>query len=397
MAPGKKLHKLEDLPLEGRRVFMRVDLDCPIGPRKILQDESKIQAIVPSIRAAVDAGARLVLASHLGSPDGKRVPSLSMTIIGERLAAILDRDIYVPDDAVGDGPRKVIMERLDGEIVLLQNLGFYSDEQANDDLFAQRLGALADVYVNEAFALNHLSLASTATLPKYLTVNGAGPLFHKEFKRLNALKTSLDSNLVLIAGGETVGGTFDLIQAFFNRIKTLVIGGPMVATWLAANGMRVGLSPVEADKVEAVTSLLGRARLRGFDVILPKDVAIIRQADPDKKMLVGPVNQIPDDGIIVDLGPATIREINASFAEASTVLWAGELGRGLDQLDATEAVGKALSKCRASGTIVGDNLAAAMKMLMLTPFLGHVSTGGDASIRFLEGVSLPGLKSFVED
>lgn len=397
--PSKNIPKMEDLLLEGRRVLMRVDLDCPLGPDHQLLDESRLHAVVPCIRKALDAGAKLVLAGHLGAPGGRRVPDLSMAVVGERLATMLGQDVFLPEDAVGDGPRKVVMERVEGEVVLLENLGFYGEEEAGDEVFAQRLAMLADVFVNEAFSLSHRRLASLAALPRYLPQHGIGPLFQKELSFLSRVPMPSESPLVFLAGGDRVDEALGLVQAQLGRIKTLALGGPMVASWLAAKGVRVGLSPVEADKFDVISGLVGRAKLRGVDVVLPSDVVVTRGMGTEGPFETVPVEAIPDDARIVDLGPRAVEALGESFASARMVLWTGVLGRWSEapQLAATEAVGKALSRCRATAVVVGPSLGAAMGRLMLTPFLAHVSSGGDATLRYLEGESLPALKALMED
>ncbi len=399
MNPRKDIQRMDELPLEGRRVLMRVDLDCPLGPDRRILDDSKLYAVVPSIRRATDAGAKLVLAGHLGQPNGRRVPEFSMSVIGERLAAMLGQDVYLPEDAVGDGPRKVVMERVEGEVVLLENLGFYAEEEAGDEVFAQRLAMLADVYVNEAFGLSHRLLASVAALPRYLPLHGIGPVFQKELAFLGRARSGSEGPMVVLAGGDKVDDSLRVLQGQLGRVKTIALGGPMVASWLAAKGMRVGLSAVEDDRIEVLSSLIGRARLRGVDVEFPSDVVVVRGADIDGPGEVVAVDSVPDDARIVDVGPATIEAFRATFAGARVVLWIGPLGRWGESpcLAATEAVAKALSRCSATAVIAGSATAAAIGKLMLTPFLAHVSSGGDASLRFLEGDALPGVKVLMEE
>lgn len=397
--PPKNIPRMEDLLLEGRRVLMRIDLDCPLGPDHQLLDESRLHAVVPCIRKVLDAGAKLVLAGHLGTPGGRRVPDFSMAVVGERLAAMLGQDVFLPEDAVGDGPRKVIMERVEGEVVLLENLGFYAEEASGDEVFAQRLAMLADVFVNEAFGLSHQRLASLAALPRYLPQHGIGPVFQKELNYLSRVQLPSESPLLFLAGGDRVDESLGLVQSLLGRVRTLALGGPMVASWLAARGLHVGLSPVEPDKFDAISGLVGRARLRSVDVVLPSDVVVARGMGSDGPVETVSVEAIPDDARIVDLGPRSVEALGETFASAKMVLWNGVLGRWSEapQLTATEAVGKALSRCRATAVIVGHSLGVAMGRLMLTPFLAHVSTGGEAALRYLEGESLPALKALMED
>ncbi|HOI09024.1 MAG TPA: phosphoglycerate kinase [Myxococcota bacterium] len=399
MDPRKDIPRMEDLPLEGRRVLMRVDLDCPLGPDHRILDETKLHAAMPAIRKAVDAGAKLVLAAHLGAPAGRRLPDLSMAVVGERLAALLGQDVFLPEDAVGDGPRKVVMERVEGEVVLLENLGFYAEEEAGDDVFAQRLAMLADVYVNEAFGLSHRRLASLSALPRYLPQHGIGPAFQKELGFLGRARAGAETPLVLMAGGDRVDESIGVVQAQLGRVRTLAVGGPVAASWLAAKGVRVGLSPTEPERLEALAGLVNRAKLRGVDLVLPTDVVVARGVAGDGPRETVPVDAIPDDARIVDLGPASIDAFRASFGGARLVLWTGVLGQWGENpcLGATEAVAKALSRCSATAVIAGPAIAAAIGRLMLTPFLAHVSTGGEAALKYLEGETMPAMQALAEE
>jgi phosphoglycerate kinase len=397
--PRKDIKKVEDLLLEGRRVFLRVDLDCPLAPDGTIADDAKIQAALPRIRYAVEQGAKVVLASSLGKPGGRRVPELSMAVVGERLAAMLGTDIYLPEDSVGDGPRKVVMERVEGEVVLLENLAFHPEESANDDVFAQKLCQLADVYVLESFAVAALPHASVCAMPRHFSEKGAGPGVLKELTFLGKAIGGNENPFVLLAGGCGVADQIALMNQLLGRSRGIAVGGEIAATFLRARGSRIGLTPVDEERVEMAAGLMNRAKLRGLDLALPVDVVVTRVADGSETGRVVSVDNIPDDARIVDIGPATIAEFNGLFAGARTVLWSGAMGRCLDGqfMEGTAAVAKALAHCSATSIVVGDDTTAAVQRLVLTPFLSHVAAGGDLALRYLLGMDMPGIEALREE
>jgi len=390
-----QIKSIEKLPLEGRRVFLRVDFDCPMTADGFVADDARIQAALPSIRYAIQHGAKLVLASHLGRPRGRRVPELSLAPLGERLAELLDQDVFMPEDCVGDGPRKVVMERVDGEVVLLENLRFNPEEESNDDVFAQRLASLADVYINDAFGTVHRAHASVDAITRHLPTRGAGYLLTKELQFMGKVATSNETPFVLLVGGAKLSDKIGLLNRLISRVKAICIGGAMATTFLAAQGRRVGRSRFEADKVEVAAGLLARAKVRGVDVLLPTDVVVAAEPTESAKTAVVAVDDIPDDRMILDIGPATAAEFAACLATAKLVFWTGPMGMFeiAPFLVGTQAVAKAISRSRAISVVGGGDTAAAVSKVMMTPFFSHVSTGGGAALEFLEGRELPGIEA----
>lgn len=391
----KGIKKIEDLALDGRRVLMRVDLDCPLAPDGLLADESKIYAALPAIRHAKEQGARVVLASHLGNPGGKRDPACSMEPVGMRLAEILDQEVFLPEDSVGDGPRKVVMERVEGEVVLLENLRFQPEEEANDEVFAQKLAQLGDAFVNEAPSVAHLRHASTVAVARHFSEKAAGPLLTREMTFLAKIQGTPESPFVLLLGGARLSDKLALLNQLMGKVKAVAVGGAVAATLLAAKGVKVGLTPVEPERYELANAFLSRAKLRGVDVLLPTDVVVLRQGADDGDSEVVPVGQVPPDAAIVDIGPETVAMFGARMASARSVFWNGTLGMVEHKafLAGTEAVAKALIRSSALSVVGGTDTAAAINKLVLTPFFSHVSTGGEAGLALLEGRELPAVEA----
>ncbi len=390
-----RIKPINDLPLEGRRVFIRADLDCPMTADGFVADDARIQSALPAIRHAIAQGAKVVLASTLGRPRGKRVPELSLAPVGERLAELLDQDVYMPADTVGDGPRKVVMERVDGEVVLLENLAFNPEEEANDDVFAQRLASLADIYVNDAFASVNRAHASVDAITRHLPVRGAGPLLARELQFMQKVATGTDCPFVLLVGGSSLTDKTGLFNRMMARTRSMCIGGALAATFLKAQGRAVGRTRIEADKIETATGIVARAKVRGVEILLPTDVVVAAEANEKALPTVVPVDEIPEDAMILDIGPATVVEFSARVGTAKMILWNGPMGMFELRpfLAGTEALAKAVSRSRAVSVAVGQDTAAAIHRAMMTPFFAHVSAGGRAALDYLEGRELPGVEA----
>jgi phosphoglycerate kinase len=399
----KGIRKMEDLLLDGRRVLIRVDYSVPLTPDGEIADDSRIEASLPTLRYAIEQGAKVVLASHLGKPRGKRVPELSMVTVGERLRELLARElerefeIFLPDECVGEGPRKVVMERVEGEVVLLENLGYYPEEEANDNVFAQRLAALADVFVNDAFGSSGRPVASL-TAARHFTEKGVGLLMAKELAFLSRIAGVPDQPLVVLQGGGRFSEKLAVLNGLLGKVKTIVLGGAVATTCLAARGLAVGRSKHEADRVEAAQNLMSRAKLRGVDCVLPLDAVVRRGDGEDAPTEVVRVESIPEDGAIVDIGPETAAAYATVLKGARTVFWNGPMGVWEQKpfLAGTEAVAKAIARSSAVSVVAGGDTAAAVGRLVLTPFFRHVSTGGSSALTFLEGRDLPGLEAMRE-
>jgi len=400
----KGIRPMEDLLLEGRRVLIRVDFGVPLGPDGSITDDSRIVAAVPTIRQAIEQGAKVVLASHLGRPRGRRTVDLSMIGVGERLQELLTKElgketeVFLPDESVGDGPRKVVMERVEGEVVLIENLRFHPEEEANDNLFAQKLSALADVYVNDALGASHRAHASVSGVARYFAEKGAGPGLMKELTVLSKLTGAPEAPYLVVAGGARFSDKVNYLSQLLGRVRAILAGGGVATTLLAARGLGMGGSKIETDRLEAAQNFLARAKLRGVDVLLPVDVVVASEASDEAATEVVRVEAVPEGALVLDIGPETTAMYASAIGGARTLFWNGPMGMFERRpfMGGTEAVGKAIARSSAMSVVAGSDTVAAVGRLVLRPFFRHVSSGGAAALLILEGRELPGLDALRE-
>jgi phosphoglycerate kinase len=388
------IRTIEQLDIGGKRLFVRVDFNVPLEKKtRKVKDDARIRAALPTIRHAVKRGARVLLASHLGRPEGKVVPEMSLEPAGARLSQLLGQDVIFTDDCVGDGVRKLVGELKEGQVLLLENLRFHPEEEANDDAFSRQLASLADVYVDDAFGTMHRAHASTVGMVKYLPQRGAGFLVASELKHLQPLLKGAAKPYLAILGGAKVSDKIKVIDQLLTRVDALLIGGAMAYTFLAARGVPVGASRVEKDKIEVAKRILQRSRV---EVLLPIDHVVARE--PKGGIATEVVAQIPEGMLGLDIGPKTRELYRQRIATARTVFWNGPMGLfEVEEFAAgTRAVAEALAEATGRGaqTVVGGgDSAAAIAEMGLADKVTHVSTGGGASLEFLEGRELPGLKA----
>jgi phosphoglycerate kinase len=392
---------IEDLALEGRRVFIRVDFNVPLeggsagGHQAKVSDDTRIRAALPTIQHAIERGARVVLASHLGRPKGGPEPKYSLEPAAARLAELLDRDVLLPDDCIGDGARKVVGDLRDGQVCLLENLRFHPEEEANDGDFARELAKMADCYVNDAFGAAHRAHASVAALPKLIADRAAGFLLWKELDALGKLAApSVAKPYVAVLGGAKVSDKIGVIEALLTKIDALLIGGAMANTFLAARGTAMGRSKIEEDKLPLARSVLHKAEERGVAVMLPEDVVVAGSLDAKSGEVVAAA-AVPAGMMALDVGPKTVEAFRERIARAKSVFWNGPMGLFENEAFAggTRGVAQALAECRGFTVVGGGDSVAAVQDLGLAEKYGHVSTGGGASLEFLEGRKLPGVEA----
>ncbi len=384
---------LDDLDVDGRRVFVRVDFNVPLDGTTVT-DDTRIRAALPTIRELMERGGRPVLASHLGRPKGKVRPELSLEPAGARLAELLDCEVLLADDCVGDGPRKVVSDLRDGQVALLENLRFHEGEPENDEAFAKELARLAEVYVNDAFGAAHRAHASVSALPQLLRERAAGRLMHRELEALGHLMTDPPRPYVAVLGGAKVSDKIGVLESLMTKVDTLVIGGAMANTFLAAQGHELGRSLVEEDKLPLARSLLAKAQERGMEILLPVDVVVAGSLDAPAGRAV-PVTEVGADDMALDIGPASVARFAESLRAAKAVLWNGPMGLFENEAFAAGTVGVARAIAEAEGfTVVGggDSVAAIHQHDLASAF-DHVSTGGGASLELLEGRKLPGVEA----
>ncbi|MFL5756534.1 MAG: phosphoglycerate kinase [Chloroflexota bacterium] len=385
---------IRDLDAAGKRVFVRVDFNVPLEDGRVT-DDSRIRGALPTIRHLSGQGARVILASHLGRPDGKVQDGLRLRAVAQRLSQLLGRTVPVTGDALGTGTEDAVKRLRPGDVLLLENLRFHAEEEKNDPKFAARLASYADVYVNDAFGTAHRAHASTygiaTLLPAY-----AGFLMEREIEMLSRLLDSPEHPFAAIIGGAKVSDKIKVLKNLLDKVDLLVIGGGMANTFLLAQGRSVGKSLAEPDRVEDARAILAAAESKGVRVVLPVDVVIAKEVTRGTEYKTIGIEKIPASWHIVDLGRRTLGVIDEALADVRTVFWNGPLG--VFEIPAFAVATKALArtladKADAGATVVvgGGDSVAAVQQQGLAERMTHISTGGGASLEFLEGRELPGV------
>lgn len=390
------IRTLRDLDLARKRVFIRVDFNVPLDKKKgTITDDTRIREALPTIKHAMEAGAKVILASHLGRPKPNQHEGLSLEPCGKRLAELLSAEVHLPDDCVGDAPRKVIQDLREGQVCLLENLRFHEEEEKDDDGFARQLAELADVYVNDAFGAAHRAHASVHALPRLMRERAAGLLLEKEIRALGRLVSGPDKPYLAILGGAKVSDKIAVIDALLERVDALLIGGAMANTFLKAQGKNTQASRVEEDKLALARSILERASNRGVDVLLPTDVVVAESLEAKQGETVK-ADAIPAGKMALDIGPETVRTFTRRIDRARTIFWNGPMGLFESKPFAAGTMGVAEAMSKADGfTVVGGGDSAAAVAAAgdeVAKGFKHISTGGGASLELIEGRKLPGVE-----
>ncbi len=385
---------VRDLDAAGKRVFVRVDFNVPLEDGRVT-DDSRIRAALPTIRYLQAQGARVILASHLGRPGGKVTDSLRLRPVAERLGQLLGRTVPVTGDALGVGTEDAVRRLRNGEILLLENLRFHAEEEKNDPGFAEALAAYADVYVNDAFGTAHRAHASTVGVAK-LRPAYAGFLMEKEIANLGKLLDNPEHPFAAIIGGAKVSDKIKVLEHLMDKVDIMVIGGGMANTFLLAQGKAVGKSLAEPDRVEDARRILGAAETKGVELVLPVDVVVAKEVTRGTEYRTISVDKVPASWHIVDLGKQSLANIEAALAGVKTVLWNGPLGvfEIPSFAHGTKAIARFLADRAETGAAVvigGGDSVAAIQQQGLADRMTHISTGGGASLEFLEGRELPGV------
>lgn len=382
------LMTIRDIDVKGKRAFVRVDFNVPLENGTVAED-TRIKAALPTIQYLVESGAVVVLATHLGRPKGKRMEEFLLTPVAERLRYLLDRPVAYASDCIGDAVEGLVNSQKPGGIVLLENVRFYAEEEQNDPEFARKLARLGDIFVNDAFGAAHRAHASTRGVADYLPAV-AGFLMQEEVTIMGNALAEPDRPFVAIIGGAKVSDKIMVIEHLLPKVDSLIIGGGMANTFLRAKGYNTGKSLVEADKVELAESLL---QTGGEKILLPSDVVIAREFKPEAENTVASVDRIPDDWMALDIGPETALGFSEAIKKAMTVIWNGPMG--VFEMPAfargTLAVAQAMADSEGCTIVGGGDSVAAIEMAHVADQMTHVSTGGGASLEFLEGRELPGV------
>lgn len=388
---------IDELELAGQKVFIRVDFNVPLDKKsgKITDDE-RIRAALPSVKHAMDAGAKVILASHLGRPKGKPTPEYGMEPVGARLAELTGYEVFVPDDCVGQAAKKVVQDLRDGQLVLLENLRFHAEEEENDEAFAKELASLCTVYVNDAFGAAHRAHASVEALPRLVQTRAMGFLMRNEVSNLSKVLESPDKPFVAVLGGAKVTDKIGVIESLLGKCTAICIGGAMANTLLAAKGHDMKASLVEKDFLAAARTLLEKARDKGIEIVLPSDVVVGAATDASSGTTVG-VGSVPDGALALDIGPATLDAFKKHVLGAKTVFWNGPMGLFENPAFAagTKGMARALAEAPGFTVVGGGDSAAALRQAGdgLEQRISFVSTGGGAALELLEGQKLPGVEA----
>ena len=384
---------IEDIDVSGKKVLVRVDFNVPLDENGNITDETRIKAALPTIKYLLEHNAAVILCSHLGRPKGEFNMKYSLAPVAKRLKEIFGEDkVVFASDVIGESAKKAVSELKPGNIVLLENLRFHKEEEKNDPDFAKALASYADIYVNDAFGTAHRAHASTAGVADYLPAV-AGFLIGKELSIMGKALDNPERPFVAILGGRKVSDKIGVINNLLEKVDTLIIGGAMSYTFFKAMGLNIGNSLVEEDKLELAKQLLAKAEAKGIKMLLPVDCVLADDFNADAKMLTVDYDKIPDGWMGMDIGPKT-RELYAqAIKPAKTVIWNGPMGvfEFPRFAEGTKAVAKALSECTGTTIIGGGDSAAAVEQLGFADKITHISTGGGASLEFLEGLELPGV------
>ena len=396
----KSLASLSAADISGKRALVRVDFNVPVDDQGNITDDTRIRAALPTIQDLTQKGAKVILTSHFRRPKGVD-EKLRLTPVAKRLAELLGQEVIKTDDCIGDDVAAKVAALDNGQVLLLENVRFYKEEEKNDPEFAQKLAANADFYVNDAFGTAHRAHASTEGVTKFLSPSVAGYLVEKELQYLQSAIEEPKRPLAAIIGGSKVSSKIGVIETLLEKCDKLIIGGGMIFTFYKARGLNVGKSLVEEDKLELARELEAKAKERGVALLLPTDIISADKFAPDANATTVSIENIPADGMGLDIGPDSIKVFQAALADCQTVIWNGPMGVfEFDKFAAgTEAIAHTLAEIGKTGatTIIGGgDSVAAVEKVGLADQMSHISTGGGASLELLEGKVLPGIAALDE-
>ena len=385
---------VEDLNVKGKRVLVRCDFNVPVKDG-VITDENRITASLPTIKKLMDNGAKVILCSHMGKPKGEVKPELSLAPVAVRLSEKLGINVkFAKDDnVVGENAKKAVAEMKDGEVVLLENTRYRKEETKNEDNFSKELASLADIYVDDAFGSSHRAHCSTVGVTKYVGESAVGFLMEKEIEYLGNAVENPVRPFAAVLGGAKVSDKINVINNLLEKVDILIIGGGMAYTFIKALGGNVGESLLEADKVDYARDMIEKAKEKGVKFLLPIDTVVVKEFKNEAESDIVPTGLIPDGWMGVDIGPETVKAFSEALKSAKTVIWNGPMGvfEFPNFAKGTEAIAKVLADIDGTTIIGGGDSAAAVNQLGYGDKMSHISTGGGASLEFLEGKELPGV------
>ena len=397
----KTLANLSASDLSGKRALVRADFNVPLDDAGNITDDTRIRAALPTIQDLIKKGAKVILTSHFGRPKGQVNEKMRLTPVAKRLSELLGQEVIKADDCIGDDVAAKIAAMQNGQVLLLENVRFYGEEEKNDPEFAKKLAVNADLYVNDAFGTAHRAHASTEGVTKYLSPSVGGYLIEKELEYLQAAIESPQRPLAAIIGGSKVSSKIGVIETLLEKCDKLIIGGGMIFTFYKARGLNVGKSLVEEDKLELAKSLEAKAKEKGVTFLLPTDVVVADNFAPDANSQTVGIDNIPDGWMGLDIGPDSVKVFQKALADCKSVIWNGPMG--VFEFDkfavGTEAIAHTLAEIGKGGatTIIGGgDSVAAVEKVGLADQMSHISTGGGASLELLEGKVLPGIAALDE-
>ncbi|AFZ42680.1 phosphoglycerate kinase [Halothece sp. PCC 7418] len=392
----KTIASLTETDLSGKRVFVRADFNVPLSKEGEITDDTRIRAALPTIQDLIQKNAKVVLCSHMGRPKGEVKEKLRLTPVAERLSQLLGQEVVKCDDCIGEAVQQKVDALENGQVALLENLRFHSEEEANDPEFSQKLAANADVYVNDAFGTAHRAHASTEGVTKYLSPCVGGYLIEKELDYLKNAVENPQRPFAAIIGGSKVSSKIGVIETLIEKCDKLIIGGGMIFTFFKARGMSVGNSLVENDKLELAKSLEAKAKEKGVELLFPTDVIIADNFAEDANTQTVTVENIPNGWMGLDIGPNSVEAFKEALADCKGIIWNGPMG--VFEMEAfakgTEAIARTLAELTDNGAITiigGGDSVAAVEKVGVADKMSHISTGGGASLELLEGKELPGI------
>jgi phosphoglycerate kinase len=388
------IRTVDQIELKGKRVFIRVDFNVPLNEKNEVTDDTRIVLSLPTIRFVTEAGGKAILASHLGRPKGKRDPKFSLAPVAVKLSQLLEQKVILASDCMGEEVQKQIEKMGERGVLLLENLRFHSEEEKNDEAFSKALASLCDVYINDAFGAAHRAHASTEGMTRYVKIVAAGFLMMEEIESLEKALVSPEKPYVAILGGAKVSDKIGVIQNLLDKVTTLLIGGGMAYTFLKAEGFEVGKSLVEEGQIGFSQSLLQRAKEK-VKFLLPCDHVAAERMDAQAKRKIVKNEKIPPGWVCLDIGPETVKIFSEEIETARTIVWNGPMG--VFEMEpfsqGTFAIARAVANSSAFSIVGGGDSVSAVNKAGVAEKISHISTGGGASLEFLEGKKLPGIEA----